>query len=93
MGTDAGVFPHGINLRELGLMCDIGMSPMESIVATTKTAAECMGLGDEIGTVEPGKVADLILVNENPLERIHVLEDEQNIPFIMKDGKIVKQTS
>ncbi|EZH65517.1 aryldialkylphosphatase [Bacillaceae bacterium JMAK1] len=92
MGTDAGVFPHGINLRELGLMCDIGMSPMESIVATTKTASECMGIDKEHGTVEAGKVADLILVNENPLERIHVLEDERNIPFVMKDGKIVKKT-
>ncbi|GAF22932.1 aryldialkylphosphatase [Bacillus sp. JCM 19047] len=55
MGTDAGVFPHGINLRELGLMCEIGMSPMEAIVASTKTAAECMGWGEKVGTIEAGK--------------------------------------
>ncbi|MFS0785349.1 amidohydrolase family protein [Shouchella sp. 1P09AA] len=90
MGTDAGVFPHGINLRELGLMCEIGMSPMEAIIATTKTAAECMDWGDRVGTIEPGKWADLILVNSNPLENIHVLEQHENITFVMKDGDVYK---
>lgn len=93
MGTDAGVFPHGINLRELGLMCEIGMSPMEAIVASTKTAADCMDWGDKTGTIEPGKWADLILVNSNPLEDIHVLENHENITFVMKDGQVFKDTA
>lgn len=79
MGTDAGVFPHGINLRELGLMCEIGMSPMEAIVASTKTAAECMGWGEKVGTIEAGKWADLILLNSNPLEDIEVVENHETL--------------
>lgn len=90
MGTDAGVFPHGINLRELTLMCEGGMSPMEAIVASTKTAAECMGWEEQIGTLEEGKFADLIIVNDNPVDDITVLENNDNIVTVMKDGKIVK---
>ncbi|AIC93149.1 metal-dependent hydrolase family protein [Shouchella lehensis] len=92
MGTDAGVFPHGINLRELGLMCEIGMSPMEAIVASTKTAAECMGWGEKVGTIEAGKWADLIIVNGNPLADIHILENHEHITFVMKDGNTYKDT-
>ncbi len=55
MGTDAGVMPHGTNLRELGLMCNIGMTPMQAIVATTRTAAECLGWQDRVGTLEVGQ--------------------------------------
>ncbi|MED4128482.1 metal-dependent hydrolase family protein [Shouchella miscanthi] len=92
MGTDAGVFPHGINLRELGLMCEIGMSPMEAIVASTKTAAECMGWGEKVGTIEAGKWADVIIVNGNPLDDIHILENPEHITFVMKDGNTYKDT-
>jgi imidazolonepropionase-like amidohydrolase len=90
MGTDAGVMPHGTNLRELGLMNKIGMSPMETIVSTTKTAAECLGWGDQVGTVESGKLADIILVKTDPLKDIRSLENVDNIPLVMKDGKVVK---
>jgi len=90
MGTDAGVMPHGTNLRELGLMNKIGMSPMETIVSTTKTAAECMGWGDQVGTLEAGKLADIILVKTNPLQDIRSMENIDNIPVVIKDGKIVK---
>jgi imidazolonepropionase-like amidohydrolase len=90
MGTDAGVMPHGTNLRELGLMNKIGMSPMETIVSTTKTAAECLGWGDQVGTVEAGKFADIILLKTDPLKDIRSLENVDNIPLVMKDGKVVK---
>src|SRR5699024_2602050 len=90
MGTDAGVFPHGINLRELTLMCEGGMTPMESIIATTKTAAECMGWEDQIGTLEVGKLADVMVINGDPVADITVLENNDNIVTVLKDVKIVK---
>lgn len=89
MGTDAGVMPHGTNLRELGLMVGIGMTPMEAIVATTKVAAECMGWQERLGTVETGKLADLVLVRRDPLADIHSLADQDNIAVVMMDGKVV----
>jgi len=90
MGTDAGVMPHGTNLRELSLMCAVGMSAMEAIVATTKTAAECLGWDDKIGTVESGKLADVIITDVNPLADIRKLQDTDHIKFVMKDGKVMK---
>lgn len=90
MGTDAGVMAHGTNLRELGLMCDIGMTPMESIVASTKVAAECMGWEDKVGTLETGKFADLVIVKKDPLADIRILEDKSSFLTIMKDGKDIK---
>jgi imidazolonepropionase-like amidohydrolase len=90
MGTDAGVMPHGTNLRELGLMNKIGMTPMQTIVSTTKTAAECLGWDDKVGTVEAGKLADIILLKTDPLKDIRSLENIDNIPLVMKDGKVVK---
>ena len=70
MGTDAGVIPHGTNLHKLGLMCNIGMSSMATIVATTKVAAECLGWQDRIGTVEKGKLADPVIAGTDPLKEI-----------------------
>lgn len=90
MGTDSGVMPHGQNLQELGLMCAIGMSPMESIMASTKTAAECMGWDDKLGTIESGKLADLVILSKDPLSDIHIVEDLKNVVTVIKDGKIVK---
>lgn len=90
MGTDAGVMKHGTNLRELGLMADAGMTPMETIVASTKTAAECLGWEEQVGTIETGKLGDIIIVKGNPLEDIHSLADNNNIQVVIKDGKIEK---
>ena len=90
MGTDAGVMPHGVNLRELGLMVDVGLTPMEAIVATTRTAAECLGWQDRIGTIETGKRADLVITRTDPLRDIRSLEDASNVVLVMKEGTIVK---
>ncbi len=90
MGTDAGVMPHGTNLRELGLMCNIGMSPMQALVATTKVASECMGWEDRVGTLEKGKLADLVITRTNPVEDIRSLENARNIVTVIKEGQIKK---
>ncbi len=90
MGTDAGVMPHGTNLRELGLMVNVGLSPMEAIVATTKVAAECLGWQDRIGTLERGKLADVIVAATDPLAAIRSLERTENIVLVMQEGKVVK---
>ncbi|MBT2217690.1 amidohydrolase family protein [Virgibacillus dakarensis] len=90
MGTDAGVMKHGTNLRELGLMANSGMTPMETIVASTKTAAECLGWEDKLGTIEQGKLADIIVVKGNPLEDIDSLANNDTIQIVMKNGKIEK---
>lgn len=90
MGTDAGVMKHGTNLRELGLMADGGMTPMETIVASTKTAAECLGWEDKVGTIEQDKLADIIIVKGNPLEDIYSLADNDTVQVVMKNGEVVK---
>lgn len=90
MGTDAGVFRHGTNLRELGLMTEGGMTPMDAIVASTKSAAECMGWADQVGTLEEGKFADVVIVKGNPLEDIYSLADPENILTVLKGGDMVK---
>jgi imidazolonepropionase-like amidohydrolase len=84
MGTDSGVVPHGQNLRELGLMVDCGMSPSDALVATTRTAAELMGLDEELGTLEVGKRADLVLVEGDPLEDVGALGAQ--VRQVWKDG-------
>ena len=90
MGTDAAVMPHGTNLRELGLMVNVGMSPMDAIVASSKTAAECLGWQDRVGTLEAGKLADLVLTRVDPLTHIRELADNGNIAHVMKGGAWVK---
>ena len=86
MGTDSGVTPHGENLRELALMVEGGMTPMQAIEATTRSAAELMGLQDELGTLEPGKRADLVVVDGDPLD-VATLADR--ISAVYKDGLAV----
>ncbi|MDY0407625.1 amidohydrolase family protein [Virgibacillus soli] len=90
MGTDAGVMKHGTNLRELGLMVDAGMTPMDALIASTKTAAECLGWEDKLGTLEAGKLADVIVVKGNPLEDIYSLANNENIQLVVKNGKVEK---
>ena len=77
MGTDAGTpfNEHGESWFELKLMCENGMSPMEAIVVTTKNAAELLDIDQDYGTLEPGKYADFIVLDGNPLENLEVLSD------------------
>ncbi|HYY87326.1 MAG TPA: amidohydrolase family protein, partial [Chloroflexota bacterium] len=86
MGTDTGVGPHGTNAEELKLMVEAGMSPMETIVATTKTAAECVRLGHLTGTLEVGKRADILGVDGDPLADIAILQGRQRLALVVKDG-------
>ena len=86
MGTDSGVTPHGENLRELALMVEGGMTPMQAIVASTRSAAELMGLEDELGTLEPGKRADLVVVEGDPLD---VGTLASRVETVYKDGERV----
>jgi len=91
-GTDAGT-PfncHGENLKELELLVALGFSPMEAIIAATKTASEVLGLENKIGTLEKGKLADLIVLDGNPLDDIGLLQRKDKILVIMKDGHFFK---
>ena len=86
-GTDAGVFPHGENAKEFGYMVEAGMPPMEAIKSATLTNATILGMADKIGTVEAGKLADIVATEENPLVNIKALE---NVVFVMKEGVVYK---
>jgi imidazolonepropionase-like amidohydrolase len=88
MGTDAAVVPHGSNLRELGLMVRSGMTPMQAIVSSTKIAAECMRWDDRVGTLAAGKLADIVIVDGDPLADIRILEQRERIALVMKDGRV-----
>lgn len=91
MGTDAGT-PfnyHGDNAQELERMVALGMSPMESILASTSQAARLIGIQDKVGTLERGKVADLILLEGNPLRKIELLRDHSRMTGVMKAGRFV----
>lgn len=87
-GTDAGVFKHGQNWREFVYMIDSGMPAMEAIKAATLSAAELLGLKDQIGSIEVGKLADIVAVDGDPLKDSQVFA---KIVFVMKDGLVYKQ--
>ncbi len=87
-GTDAGVFPHGTNARQLSRMVEFGMTPLQAIQSATLVNARLFGLEDEIGRIAPGFRADLIAVADNPLEDIETLE---RVVFVMKAGTVYVQ--
>jgi len=86
MGTDSGVTPHGRNLDELVLMAEGGMTPSAVLVASTSAAAELLGLADELGTIEPGKRADLVVVDGDPYAFAGLRE---RIRAVYQDGRLV----
>jgi len=87
-GTDSAVSPHGVNAREFALMVELGMDPAAALRAATAAAADLLGLRKEIGTIEPGKAADLVAVPGDPLRDITATE---RVSFVMKGGEVVKR--
>ena len=86
-GTDAGVCPYGTAGKQFAFMVKYGMTPMQAIQSATSAAADLLGHAKEIGSIKPGKYADLIAVSGDPLQNISLLE---NVQFVMKDGRVYK---
>jgi imidazolonepropionase-like amidohydrolase len=88
LGTDAAVYPHGLNAHELDVYVNqYGMTPLAAIQSGTLNAADLMGWTDKVGSLEPGKWADVIAVKGDPLADVRIL---QHVPFVMKAGVIYK---
>jgi len=87
MGTDAGVYPHGRNTEEFHMLVNLGMSPLDALRAGTSVDAELLGQQNKIGTLEAGKLADVIAMPGNPLENIRECE---KVFFVMKEGVIYR---
>lgn len=87
MGTDAAVYPHGLNAHELAVYVSLGMTPVQAIQTATINDADLLGWSDKIGTIEAGKWADIIAVDGDPLRDITTL---QHVKFVMKGGEVVK---
>ena len=87
MGTDAAVYPHGLNAHELAVYVGLGMSPLQAIQSATINDADLLGWSDKVGTVESGKWADIIAVDGDPLHDVTTL---QHVKFVMKGGEVVK---
>jgi imidazolonepropionase-like amidohydrolase len=87
MGTDAGVYPHGRNPEEFHMLVDLGMAPIDALRAGTSVDAELLGLQKRIGTLEPGKLADVVVIPGDPIQNIRQVE---KITFVMKEGVIYR---
>ena len=87
-GTDAAVFPHGQNAREFKLMVDLGMTPIDALKSATGNDAELLGIGQKVGTLEKGKLADIIAMPGDPTSDITATE---RVSFVMRQGKIIRQ--
>ncbi len=88
-GTDAGVYPHGWNAKQLGKMVEWGLTPMQAIQSATVSAADLIGWKTKVGQLSPGYFADLVAVKGDPLKDVTVLE---KVDFVMKGGEIYKNT-
>lgn len=87
-GTDAGVFPHGLNAKEFGYMVEVGMPEMEAIQSATITNAKVLGLANQLGQIKTDYIADIVATDSNPVDDISAME---RIDFVMKAGKIYKK--
>ena len=87
-GTDSGVSAHGDNAQEFSLMVEAGMKPADALISATVNSASLLGISDILGTLEEGKLADLVAVQGNPLDDISLME---SVSFVMKDGVVYKQ--
>ena len=87
LGTDAAVYPHGLNAHELAVYVKLGMTSLQAIQSATVTDAELLGWSDKVGSIEPGKWADIIAVDGDPLQDITTL---QHVKFVMKGGLVFK---
>ena len=85
-GTDAGAWDHPHNAREIECLVDAGMTPMQAIQAATGVAAECLDMQKDIGSVEKGKLADLIAIDGDPLQDVRLLQDTAKLRLVMKGG-------
>ena len=90
LGTDAGVYPHGQNAKEFKLMVDLGMAPIDALRAGTSADAELLGIAAKVGTLEKGKLADVVAMPGDPTTDITATE---RVSFVMKEGKIVKNSA
>jgi imidazolonepropionase-like amidohydrolase len=86
-GTDAAVYPHGLNAHEFAVMVKLGLTPLQAIQSATINDADLLGWSDKVGTIEPGKWADIIAVDGDPLADVTTLE---RVKFVMKGGDVVK---
>ena len=86
-GTDAAVYPHGLNAHEFAVMVKLGLTPLQAIQSATVNDADLLGWSDKVGTIEPGKFADIIAVESDPLADVTTLE---RVKFVMKGGEVVK---
>ncbi len=86
-GTDAAVYPHGLNAHEFAVMVKLGLTPLQAIQAATINDADLLGWSDKVGTIEPGKWADIVAVDGDPLAGVTTLE---RVKFVMKGGEVVK---
>lgn len=87
LGTDSAVFPHGQNPKEFKLMVDLGMAPIDALRAATSVDAELLGISAKVGTLEKGKLADIVAMPGDPTQDITATE---RVSFVMKDGKIFR---
>jgi imidazolonepropionase-like amidohydrolase len=88
-GTDAAVYPHGLNAHEFAVMVKLGLTPLQAIQAATVNDADLLGWSDKVGTIEPGKWADIVAVDGDPLADVTTLE---RVKFVMKGGEVVKNS-
>jgi imidazolonepropionase-like amidohydrolase len=88
-GTDAAVYPHGLNAHEFAVMVKLGLTPLQAIQAATINDADLLGWSDKVGTIEPGKWADIVAVDGDPLADVTTLE---HVKFVMKGGEVIKNS-